>query len=221
LSCCQDPRRVTVGSILAPNFQHGSFLSDFWRLFSREGLRPRVLFVRSGFSPPPGVGPRRGGGFFCRKNTVFLKRRLKNTCVLALWPLSRCPWESRFRRYLRHSRPLWLSLGKAWRVDLDAIYVIPALFGHLGKGLESRFRRYLRHSRLLWVSLGKTWRVGFDAIYVIPALFGYLWEGWDSRFRRYLRHSRPLWASLGKAWRAGLDAIYGIPALFGHLWARL
>ena len=103
--------------------------------FSREGLRPRVLFVRSGFSPPPGVGLQGGGGLECRENTAFLKRRLKNTCVFAPWVLSVCHWESRFRRYLRHSRPLWLSLGKAWRADLDAIYVIPALFGHLWERL--------------------------------------------------------------------------------------
>ncbi len=33
LSCCRGPGRVTFGSILALNFQNGSFLSDFWCLF--------------------------------------------------------------------------------------------------------------------------------------------------------------------------------------------
>ena len=70
--------------------------------------------------------------------------------------------------------PSWDILGKAWEADVEAISIIPALFGHLGKGLESRFRRYLRHSRPLWVSLGKAGRADLDAIYVIPSLFGHL-----------------------------------------------
>ncbi len=84
--------------------------------FSREGHRPRVLFVRSGFSPPPGVGPRRGGGFFCRKNTVFLKRRLKNTCVLALWPLKGVLSYGRFYAYVRYSRLLCPLRLPCWKV---------------------------------------------------------------------------------------------------------
>ncbi len=85
-------------------------------VFSREGLRPRVLFVRSGFSPPPGVGLQGGGGLECRKNTVLLKRRLKNTCVFALRLLLGVLWESMFYAYLWCSRLIdsqSVSIGSA------------------------------------------------------------------------------------------------------------
>ena len=103
---------------------------------------PRVLFVRSGFSPPPGVGLGRVGGFFCRKNTAFLKSRVKNTCVLALWPLKGTLVESRFDAYLRYSRSLWHVLGKAWKAEFMHMYVILAFFLWLQIGLESRFDAY-------------------------------------------------------------------------------
>ncbi len=51
---------------------HSDYLAAQGRwIYSREGQRPRVLFVRSGFSPPPGVGLQGDGGFFCRKIRCF------------------------------------------------------------------------------------------------------------------------------------------------------
>ena len=71
--------------------------------FSREGLRPRVLFAWSGFSPLPGVDAIGVGGFFCRKNMSVLKDRLKNTRLFALWLVLGALWESSFHAYLRRS----------------------------------------------------------------------------------------------------------------------
>jgi hypothetical protein len=83
-------------------------------IFSREGPRPRVLFVRLGFSPLPWVGLVRVGGFSCRKNTVVLKDKLKNMRVLALWLAWRPSGRAVFMHIYggcAHWACLWLVAG--------------------------------------------------------------------------------------------------------------
>ncbi len=129
--------------------------------------------------PPPGVGANGVGGLEYRKNTVVLNRRLKNTCVFALWPLSGCPWESWFYAYLCRFSPVWDVFGKAWRADPMHICVVSACLGCLwqtpGEQFLCIFTSFQFCLRCLVEGL-KRWLHAylwvFVAIYVVLALFG-------------------------------------------------
>ena len=115
------------GSKGAPRGATPEIKSPFWRpfeaLFPGKGVGPGFsLFperaqAQGSLCPVrplgliPGVCSLQVGGFFCRKNAVFLSRTLKNCRVLLLGLVARGAWASRFYAYLRCLSPVCLIRG--------------------------------------------------------------------------------------------------------------
>ena len=119
---------------------------------------------------------------------MFLKSRVKNTCVSALWPLKGVLVESRFYAYVCHTRSISPLRMTSCRADLSSLGMS---WERLGRQILSLFTV----SALSGVSLGMSWeRLGKQilSLFVVSAPSGcrvacFGGRGLASRFCHYLR----------------------------------